>query len=340
VLNRKTAELRDELRFPPLDDATRRISTRWRAETAGEIIAMIEQWVGLADLTVGQPSQLWIAVEKRGLVPRMERAFTELYGIPVVPLGGFASQPLRAKVRRLVAEDGRPAHLFHAADFDPSGWFLGRSFAEKSRIDWASVTRVALTPEQVAEYEIPPNPAPSKDSRLERFVAETGSEAQIEVNALEVVRPGLLAELFWQALEPHWDDRAYKLACKREQEHRIAIISDPTGAQESGDVSEPLVRAMLDLLRPEVERRVRELVAAELASFTLRQPDPWMTVEEGATYLKLSPEALRALLRRKSLPGYRDEGRWLLDRRELDAHLHGSQTGSGGGATIQDVIAK
>jgi hypothetical protein len=89
VLCRKTAELRDEMRFPALDDATRRIADRIR-------LASIERLVGLDDLTVGQPAQIWVAVEKRGLVPRMERAFTEPYGIPVVPLGGFASQPLHA----------------------------------------------------------------------------------------------------------------------------------------------------------------------------------------------------------------------------------------------------
>jgi hypothetical protein len=154
----------------------------------------------------------------------MERAFTEPYGIPVIPLGGFASQPLRADVREHVERDGRPAHLFYAVDFDPSGWFIGRDFANKTRIPWASVTRVALTAEQIERYDIPPNPAPTKDSRLERFIAETGTAIQVEVNALEVVRPGLLAELFWEAISEHWDKDVHQTARERERVLRDSTV--------------------------------------------------------------------------------------------------------------------
>jgi hypothetical protein len=221
---RRTAALRDELRFPPMDDATRHISYRWRAESVEEIIALLSSSVGLRDLTVGQPFQHWIAVEKRGLQPRMKRALNEPFGIPVIPLGGFASQPLRAEVRRRVEEDGRPAHLYYAADFDPSGWFIGDNFAAKTRIPWASVTRVALTLDQVTAYDIPPNPAPSKDPRLERFIAETGTDIQVEVNALEVVRPGLLAELFWEAIEPYWNHEVHAEAVERERKLRDSTV--------------------------------------------------------------------------------------------------------------------
>jgi hypothetical protein len=223
VLGRKTAVLRDRLQFPPLDDATRTISTRWRVETPDAIFAMIEHALGLADLTVGQEFQIWAAVEKRGLVPRLERALTEPLGIPVIPLGGFASQPLRAQVRQRIEEDGRPALLFYAVDLDPSGWFIGRTFAAKSG-PWQSITRVALTPAQAKKHKIPPNPAPSKDPRLERFIAETGMREQMEVNALEVVRPGPLADLFRQAIAPNWDDEAHARALRREQEIRDTFL--------------------------------------------------------------------------------------------------------------------
>jgi excisionase family DNA binding protein len=101
-------------------------------------------------------------------------------------------------------------------------------------------------------------------------------------------------------------------------------------------MSEPLAVALFDLLRPELERLVDQRVAEKLACFTPPQPDPWMTAAEGARYLNLSPEAVRARCRRGTLPGHHDGTRWLLDRRELDAHLtRPSQNGFGDAATIQ-----
>jgi excisionase family DNA binding protein len=103
-------------------------------------------------------------------------------------------------------------------------------------------------------------------------------------------------------------------------------------------VSDPLVAALLDKLLPELQQLFDEMWAEKSARFTPPPPDVWMTVAEAARHLKLSPEAVRARLRRGTLPGYRDEGRWLVHRDELDAHLHRSQNDSGARATIQGVI--
>jgi excisionase family DNA binding protein len=89
-----------------------------------------------------------------------------------------------------------------------------------------------------------------------------------------------------------------------------------------------------------VAMRAAAIVLRMIGTTTATTETPYLTVVEAAEYLKLTPEALRARLRRGSLPGHRDEGRWLLDRRELDAHLHRSQNGSGDGATIQGVKNK
>jgi excisionase family DNA binding protein len=89
-----------------------------------------------------------------------------------------------------------------------------------------------------------------------------------------------------------------------------------------------------------IAMRAAEIVLGTLSTTTATTAEPYLTVCEAAEYLKLTPEALRARLRRGSLPGHRDDGRWLLDRRELDAHLHRSQTGSRDGATIQGVKNK
>src|SRR5262245_31661165 len=81
-----------------------------------------------------------------------------------------------------------------------------------------------------------------------------------------------------------------------------------------GGMSEPLVAALADLLAPDLERLVRELVEHELAAVAVPEPDPWMTTSEAAHYLRLSPEALRARVRRGTVPAHRDDHRWLFHR--------------------------
>jgi excisionase family DNA binding protein len=102
-------------------------------------------------------------------------------------------------------------------------------------------------------------------------------------------------------------------------------------------VTDPLVVALLDALRPEIQQLVDEMWAEKRALFTPPQPDLWLTVAEASRYLKLEPAAVRARLRRGTLPGHWDNGRWLLHRDELDSHIRGSKNGTGVGY-IQGVV--
>jgi excisionase family DNA binding protein len=94
-------------------------------------------------------------------------------------------------------------------------------------------------------------------------------------------------------------------------------------------VNDPLVALVTDALRPEIERLVDERIERALAAVNVTQPDPWMTTIEAARYLRLSPEALRARVRRGTIPAHRDGDRWLFHCDELDEYLgwHGDQIG-------------
>jgi len=80
-------------------------------------------------------------------------------------------------------------------------------------------------------------------------------------------------------------------------------------------VSEPLSEALLSALAP----ALRELVRAEVkkADFEWR----WRTAEQAAELLDITPEAVRARVRRGSLPGKTLAGRVFVDLRELDRRL-------------------
>jgi excisionase family DNA binding protein len=103
-------------------------------------------------------------------------------------------------------------------------------------------------------------------------------------------------------------------------------------------VTEPLTRALLDLLRPELETLVRQLVMDELTSFAPPAPDPWMTVAAASVYARLSEPALRARIRRGTVRACRDGNRYLLDRRELDEDLRRSRRNSSEPTAIMQAV--
>jgi excisionase family DNA binding protein len=67
--------------------------------------------------------------------------------------------------------------------------------------------------------------------------------------------------------------------------------------------------------------RAAALVLQRLDARLPDRPDEWMTTAEAAAYLRLTPAALRARVRRGTVSAYRDNGRWLFRRSELDAEL-------------------
>jgi hypothetical protein len=74
--------------------------------------------------------------------------------------------------------------------------------------------------------------------------------------------------------------------------------------------------ALVDALRPLVAKLVETELEQRLAA--LERAD-WLTLDEAASYLRTTADALRHRAQRGCLPGaVKDESRWLVDRRRLD----------------------
>jgi hypothetical protein len=204
TLSRFTAQLRRVGRFPDLSDSTREVQRPLAFEDALERLFYSAHFK--LDRTLGQPIQTWIVVEKRGLAARVE-SWTADRGIPVVALGGFGSQTIERMVAEEIRADGRPSRGLFVADLDPSGWHLPQVF--QRHVGFDSVERVALTIEQAHDLNLPSDPAPEKDSRRDRFFKETGLDAQVEVDALDALHPGVLAGAINDALDSEWDSEAH-----------------------------------------------------------------------------------------------------------------------------------
>jgi hypothetical protein len=209
-LSELTAEARRQGQFPDLIDRGRRIHRdAWWQDPADAMAALISQC--RVDRTAGQDVSLYLGVEKAGLVVQLEAWFGEM-GVPVLALGGYSSQTYVDDVAADVARQGRPAVLLYAGDHDPSGEDIDRDFEKRSAC-WDKVIRVALTASQVEQYQLPPNPGKTTDSRAAGFIARHGELVQVELDALD---PADLQALFAEAIYPLWDTSLHGSALARE----------------------------------------------------------------------------------------------------------------------------
>ena len=218
-LSRHTAKARREGWFPALIDRGRTIH---RYQTFGGPTEAKRWMAGIyrRDRTEGQSVNVYLGVEKAGMVTQLEAWFGDL-GVPILALGGYGSQTYVDEVVAEVDDDGRPAILLYAGDHDPSGEDIDRDFTDRTGC-WDEVRRVALTAEQVEEYALPPQPGKETDSRAAAFVERHGRLVQVELDALP---PETLRGLFTEALNEFWDTSAYEASLAAEQTDRLALAA-------------------------------------------------------------------------------------------------------------------
>jgi hypothetical protein len=224
-----TAIARREGTFPALADDSREFDGHFRGDTspADALDDALDDVVRYyrRDHTEGQPQSIYLAVEKRGMVSQLRAWFGDL-DVPIVALGGFASQTLCDAVVRDVQERNRPAILLYAGDHDPSGHDIQRDFVARTDC-WKQVRRIALSAEQVAEYRLPeyaPTDAELKklrdDPRAKAFAAQYGSLVQYELDALA---PADLRALYEAAVAEYWDADAAEAVQVRERRERAQL---------------------------------------------------------------------------------------------------------------------
>jgi hypothetical protein len=231
-LSRYTARARREDGFPDLVDRGRTIHRpkSWASPQDAKRW-LIENY--LEDRTRGQPCAIYIAVEKHALVTPLQLWF-ERFGVPVIALGGYASESLAKQTREdkheqaalavagLTENEGRKSVLIYAGDFDPSGEDIDRDFIKRAG-GFDVVERVALTPEQVTEFDLPPQMGKENDARAPAFVARHGRLVQVELDALPL---STLRDLYVSAFACYFDMAKYEQAMAAERANRRALADD------------------------------------------------------------------------------------------------------------------
>ena len=113
-------------------------------------------------------------------------------------------------------DSGMPARILYVSDYDPAGVGMPISVARKvefyqqEREEYAALDirlkPIILTAEQVREYQLPRAPVKDSDLRKANWQATHGKGAT-ELDALEALRPGVLAGIVSEAISAYRDKR-------------------------------------------------------------------------------------------------------------------------------------
>jgi hypothetical protein len=145
---------------------------------------------------------------------------TSMYDVPLMVARGYASLSFLHSAAEYINDLAVPVYIYHFGDFDPSGVNAGEKIEEtlNEMAPDADITfkRVAVTAEQIADWNLPTRPTKPTDSRSKKF----GSKISVELDAIE---PDLLRDLVRQAIERHLPADQFKVLKAAEESERELI---------------------------------------------------------------------------------------------------------------------
>jgi hypothetical protein len=166
-----------------------------------------------------QPIRILILVEAAGMVPQIVKA-VGIYGLSVISSSGFDSLTMKYELAQDIMNDDRPTVVFHIGDLDPSGVCIFDSIqadveAFVGNEQELQFKRIALTPAQVALYNLPTTP-PKKDDKR--------GEGMRETCQAEALPPDTLAKIVKEAVMQYYDMAVFDEDVQAEQQERALLV--------------------------------------------------------------------------------------------------------------------
>lgn len=205
-----------------IEDRTRpsRGNSHW--ENPQEIITACSQQFRL-DTRQNQDNYIEVWVEKDALVGVLEKVCNEL-DVPYFSCRGYVSQSSMWEAAQRFEEheqNGQDSHLIHLGDHDPSGIDMSRDIQERLNLfeSDCEVHRIALTMEQIEEYNPPPNPAKLSDSRCAGYIDKFGTESW-ELDALD---PKVITRLIVESVIGLTNEKLRNKQIQQQEKHRVLM---------------------------------------------------------------------------------------------------------------------
>lgn len=163
---------------------------------------------------------------------------TEQWDVPLGVLRGYSSESFAHSVAEAIyyaidVADKDDVYVYQLGDHDPSGLDAWRAFTatvrgfldDKFRHDgygldsdpWVHFERLAVTPDQISELELPTRPTKQSDTRARGFRGES-----VEVDAIP---PSTLRTILTNALEQHINPHALQINRMVEDQERAGLAA-------------------------------------------------------------------------------------------------------------------
>lgn len=206
-----------------ITDRTRNLEELASWDDPSSIVAACSRQFRI-DMWENQRNRIEVWIEKDALKGVLKGICEELR-VPYFSCRGYTSQSeMWAASQRLLKheEANQEAVILHLGDHDPSGIDMSRDIQDRLELftgGRVEFDRLALNMPQVEQYNPPPNPAKTTDSRYAGYISVHGDESW-ELDALE---PSVIVDLIRAAVEERKDDEQWEKDEEIEHGHREAL---------------------------------------------------------------------------------------------------------------------
>lgn len=224
VVQRRLLRLRESTRIPYwwITDNVRTVRgyNRWSDLTGfGKEVAGLYR----RDYWAGAPTRVEIWLEKDALAGVLFPVVVDEWGLDLFVTRGFSSVSYLQAAAETIKADGRTTHIHCLTDHDPSGIAIARKLIEqlpqRARGVRVTVERLAVTPAQISQWNLPTRPTKQSDSRSKKFEEEFG-EGSVELDAIP---PDELRRLVSEAIAQHADPRTIAIMKDAEESERLML---------------------------------------------------------------------------------------------------------------------
>lgn len=209
--------LEDRLRIPYLEYAVNGVE-----EALEDTINQYKR-----DRQEGQPSLIEVWTEKDA-VSNILRRVTKWYHVRLLVNRGYSSCSAMYRAAERFKTNKKPVAILYVGDHDPSGLDMLRDIEERLfefETEMIEVVHVALTMEQIEEFNPPPNPAKVTDPRSTGYIARHG-ESSWELDALS---PSDLERIVREAVDNYLDKEQFNAMLEEERsdiDRLLAVVED------------------------------------------------------------------------------------------------------------------
>jgi hypothetical protein len=220
AVGRRLLELRrqSEIPYDRISDGTRWVV---RPQSYDDLKDALTDTANLyrRNLWRAQDVEVHIFTEKDAITGVIEQV-TSKWNVPLGVLRGYCSETFAYSMAHAIVASGKQTYVYQLGDHDPSGVGAWQDFQRKVSgfIPAADVTfeRLAVTPEQIFELELPTRPTKNTDTRARNFAG-----GSVEVDAIPAPN---LRTIVSDAIEQHIDPAALRKTEQIEQSERSLLF--------------------------------------------------------------------------------------------------------------------